>query len=120
MVGELPDPLRRRARHVVTENARVLAAADALAAGAVDAVGALFAASHRSDVEDWEAGHPAVDGLVAQLVAHPAVAAARMTGGGFGGCVVALVEAEGTEAVVSMVAPRRAWIAEPSPGAGTL
>ena len=117
MVDRLPRELRRRARHIVTENARVLAAADALAAGDVETVGRLFTESHRSDVEDWEAGHPDVDALVEQLVGHPAVAAARMTGGGFGGCVVALAAAERVEEVLRSVRPRRAWVAEPSPGA---
>jgi galactokinase len=53
-------------------------------------------------------------------VAHPAVAAARMTGGVFGGCVVALVDADATDAVVEAVAPRQAWVVEPSAGAGAL
>ena len=113
----LPDRLRRRARHVVTENARVLAAADALAAGDLDTVGRLFAESHRSDVEDWEAGHPDVDALVEQLVGHPAVAAARMTGGGFGGCVVAVAAADRVEDVLRSVLPLRGWVVDPSAGA---
>ena len=118
MAGDLPDPLRRRARHVITENVRVQAAAVALEAGDLTTVGHLFAESHRSDVDDWEAGHPEVDALVAQLVAHPAVAAARMTGGGFGGCVVGLCETHAADAVLAAVAPRRGWVVEPSPGAG--
>jgi galactokinase len=110
MVETLPDPLRRRARHVVTENQRVLDVVAALEAGDFGAVGEAFAASHRSDVEDWEAGHPDVDRVVDLLVAHGPVAGARMTGGGFGGCVVALVDAEGVDTVLSAVAPRRSWV----------
>jgi galactokinase len=94
MVESLPEPIRRRCRHVVTENARVLEAVDAIGRGDMAQIGDVYARSHRSDVEDYEAGHPAVDELVATLLAQPGVFAARMTGGGFGGIAVALAYAD--------------------------
>ncbi|MFO0614434.1 MAG: galactokinase [Polyangiaceae bacterium] len=91
-VAELPPPLDRRARHVVFENMRVLEAADCLRRGDVVRLGALFSASHASLRDDFEVSVPAVDALVAALQAESEdVYGARMTGGGFGGAVVALV-----------------------------
>jgi galactokinase len=90
-VGVIRDPLvRRRARHVVTENARVRELADALTAGDVTAAGALMTASHVSLRDDFEVSTTALDDAVEQLLATPGVLGARLTGGGFGGCVVAL------------------------------
>ncbi|MDP9431137.1 MAG: galactokinase, partial [Actinomycetota bacterium] len=91
----LTGDLQRCARHVVTENARVLAAADLLAgepAGQRDlgGLGALFAASHASMRDDFRISCPELDLAVESAVRAGAVAA-RMTGGGFGGCAVALV-----------------------------
>jgi galactokinase len=87
------DPvLRRRARHVVSENERVLAAVAALRAGDGVALGALFTASHRSLADDFEVSTPALDALVARLGATAGVHGARLTGAGFGGCVVAAAE----------------------------
>ena len=82
----------RRARHIVTENARVLAAAQALQGGDLAGLSRLMAASHASMRDDFEITHPHVDRLAALLqdVAGDA-GGARMTGGGFGGCVVALL-----------------------------
>ena len=87
------DDLRRRARHVVTENARVLATVEAMRAGDLGAVGRLMVESHASLRDDFEVSTKVLDQLVESLVATPGVLGARMTGGGFGGCVVALVEA---------------------------
>ena len=78
-----------RARHVVTENARVLAAADALRAGDGDAVGQLMLESHASLRDGYEVSTPELDELVERLVAAGALGA-RLTGAGFGGCVVGL------------------------------
>jgi galactokinase len=78
-----------RARHVVTENARVLAAADALRAGDGEAVGRLMLASHASLRDDYQVSTPELDVLVERLVAAGALGA-RLTGAGFGGCVVGL------------------------------
>jgi galactokinase len=86
--------LWRRCRHVVTENARVQAAATALAAGDLATVGALMAASHASLRDEYEVSTPALDALVAAAVASPGCLGTRMTGGGFGGCTVSLVAAE--------------------------
>jgi galactokinase len=73
----------------VTENARVLAAGDALAAGDGEAVGRLMLESHASLRDDYEVSTPELDALVERLVAAGAFGA-RLTGAGFGGCVVAL------------------------------
>jgi galactokinase len=92
-IAGLPPILARRARHVVTENQRVLDAASALRMGDADRLGALFAASHASMRDDYEVSTPDVDRLVAIATRHPGVAGARMTGGGFGGAVVLLAKA---------------------------
>lgn len=89
-VRGLPDPLARRARHVVTENARVLAALTADAA----AFGALMNASHASLRDDYEVSIPALDALVAALQRQPGVLGARLTGAGFGGACVALARTD--------------------------
>ena len=87
------DRLRRRARHVVTENARVLAFADALGAGDLDGAGTLMVESHHSLRDDFDVSTPALDALVEKLLGQPGVHGARLTGAGFGGCVVALADA---------------------------
>lgn len=90
----LPDAvLRRRARHVVTECDRVRWFVDALSTGDLAEAGRLMLASHRSLAEDFEVSTPALDDLVADLVRRPGVHGARLTGAGFGGCVVALADA---------------------------
>jgi galactokinase len=96
------DPVDlRRAHHIVTENARTLRAADALAAGDVARFGALMDASHASLRDDFEVSSPALDALVAAARAAPGCLGARMTGAGFGGCAVALVHADAVEAFVA-------------------
>ena len=87
----LGDPGLRRARHVVTENARVLAAVELLRAGHLDRLGPLLAASHASLRDDYEVSSPELDTAVEAAVAAGAVGA-RMTGAGFGGSAIALVE----------------------------
>src|SRR5262249_47369441 len=89
----------RRCRHVVTENDRVLRAAAALGRGDMPAVGALMVDSHRSMRDDYEISTPEIDVLVEAALACRGVYGARLTGGGFGGRVVALVEAAGVPAV---------------------
>jgi galactokinase len=87
----LEDPvLRRRARHVVTENQRVRDFADALRAGELEGAGRLMAESHASLRDDFEVSTPRLDELCAELGARPGVFGVRLTGAGFGGCVVAL------------------------------
>ncbi|MGJ3648017.1 galactokinase [Sphingomonas sp. GlSt437] len=90
--GDRLDPVVfRRARHVITENARTLAAADALTEGNLATLGALMAASHTSMRDDFEITTPAIDALVGQLSELIGDrGGVRMTGGGFGGAVVAI------------------------------
>ncbi len=90
--ARLPDPLDRRVRHVLTENARVDAAVAALRAGDLPALGALLDASHASLRDDYEVSVEAVEQTVARLKAAGA-AGARIVGGGFGGSVLALFRA---------------------------
>jgi galactokinase len=87
---ELSDTLLRRARHVVTENARTLAAAELLERGELDRFGSLMAASHTSLRDDYEVSCPELDLAVEIALEVPGVYGARMTGGGFGGCAIAL------------------------------
>ncbi len=94
----LEPTLRRRALHVVRENARTLEAARLLEAGDAPCVGRLMLESHASLRDDYEVSCPEVDALVEIAAAAPGVFGARMTGGGFGGCVVALVEPTRAEA----------------------
>ena len=90
-VSELSDPvLRARARHVVSENHRVWAFASALTEGDLEACGRLMVESHRSLAEDFEVSTERLDAMVADLNGRPGVYGARLTGAGFGGCVVAL------------------------------
>jgi galactokinase len=89
-IAQLPAPLDRRARHVVTENARVLAFVAALRAKKSAPLGSLLAASHASLRDDYQVSHQDVDALVALAQAEPDVLGARMTGGGCGGAVLFL------------------------------
>ena len=91
-IHQLPPPLDRRARHVVTENARVLLTVAALRAGDLQRVGEIFAASHASMRDDFEVSTPEIDALVAAADRVAGVYGARLTGGGFGGSIVVLVE----------------------------
>ena len=79
-----------RARHIIEENARVLDTVAAFVAGDLPAIGALFAASHASLRDVFQVSCPELDLLVEIAVATPGVVAARMTGAGFGGCIVVL------------------------------
>jgi galactokinase len=103
-VAELADPeLRRRARHVVTENRRVLAVAGLLRAGQLAAAGPVLTESHASMRDDFAISWPEADVAVDSALAAGA-AGARMTGGGFGGSVIALVPAGRAAAVEASVA----------------
>ena len=102
--GDLDPTAWRRARHVVTENERTLAAAKAMEAGDLILLGELMTLSHASMREDFEITTPAIDRLVAELQrVIGGRGGARMTGGGFGGAVVALVEADAVAAVSAHV-----------------
>jgi galactokinase len=100
----LPSPLDRRARHVVTENERVLHARDALHRGDAAALGALMNASHASMRDDFEVSTPEVDALVEIAQSAPGVYGARLTGGGFGGSIVALAKDEGAAGSAAHIA----------------
>src|SRR6185295_4545490 len=91
--GEMPPRLHRRCRHVITENVRVEAAAVALAVGDFHRFGAMMKASHVSLRDDFEVSCRELDTMVDILRVLDGVYGARMTGGGFGGCAVALVDA---------------------------
>jgi galactokinase len=91
---QLPPLLARRARHIVTENARVRAAVQALRDGDARRLGALFDASHASMRDDYDTSLPEVDQLVRLAREQPGVYGARLTGGGFGGSVVLLACAD--------------------------
>jgi len=125
-LAALPDPLARRVRHVVGENERVLAAVAALEAGDLVRLGALLDASHASLRDDYEVSTPEVDQLVEVARAQPETLGARLTGGGFGGAIVALVRRGGAAAVAERVtrsftrrSGRSATVLVPPPGAGT-
>lgn len=122
------DPtVLRRARHIVTENARTLAAAQALQHGDMAALRALMAASHASMRDDFEISHPAVDQLVGIVsAALGEEGGVRMTGGGFGGCVVAVAPRAAAERALRAVAAQyrspegfeaTPWWGRPSAGA---
>jgi galactokinase len=101
--GAEGDLLRKRVRHVVTENARVLDVVAALRSGDdVRTIGPALTASHASMRDDFEITVPEIDTAVAAALEAGALGA-RMTGGGFGGCVLALVEADQVEHVVRAV-----------------
>jgi len=104
----------RRVRHVETENERVGACVAALERGDVAALGPIFAASHASLRDDYEVSTPALDALVAAALSAGAFAA-RLTGGGFGGCVVALADLQQAE-VVRQVGTK-GWVVQASDGA---
>ena len=89
-VARLPEPLGRRARHVVTENARVQATVAALLAGDLETAGRLFDESHASMRDDFEVSVSAIDRLAQIARSTVGVYGARLTGGGFGGSIVAL------------------------------
>jgi galactokinase len=88
----LPDVLARRARHVITENDRVLAARDALRSDDLIRFGLLLNASHASLRDDYDVSVPEVDRLVELAQSDDGVFGARMTGGGFGGAIVIAVQ----------------------------
>ncbi len=94
---KLPDLIYRRCRHIVTENARVLEAERALMSGDFVACGQAMNASHVSMRDDFEITCPEVDTLVGLAQTVEGVYGSRMTGGGFGGCTVSLIEASAVE-----------------------
>ncbi len=101
--GRLDEVVYRRARHVVGENARTLEAAEAMRRGDARELGRLMNASYVSLRDDFEVSGPALDAMVECAWEHPACLGARMTGAGFAGCAIALVEVSGAEGFVSRV-----------------
>ena len=125
----IPEEVFRRARHVVSENDRVLQAAEALALGRLGRVGELFYDSHASLASDFEVSAPELDCLVDVASKLPGVHGARLTGAGFGGCTVNLVEADAAQDVAAaLVAGYRArtgrhataWVSRAAEGASFL
>jgi galactokinase len=100
----LPTLLARRARHVVSENARVERMVDALRGEDVETAGALLAAGHASLRDDFEVSTPEIDLLVDIAAGQADVFGARLTGGGFGGSIVALARAGTGRSVAEAVA----------------
>ncbi|HLI83435.1 MAG TPA: galactokinase [Bryobacteraceae bacterium] len=92
--AKLPETIRRRARHVITENARVQSFVAAAGGADLRAMGALLMESHRSLQNDYEVSCAELDFLVDTAVALDGVYGARMTGGGFGGSIVAMLRPE--------------------------
>ncbi len=89
----LPNPLQKRARHVVEENSRVMKASDSLARGDLADFGHLLLESHRSLRDLYEVTGTELDAMVEEAMSSPHCLGARMTGAGFGGCAIALVGA---------------------------
>ena len=125
-VDSITDPtLRARARHVVTENERVRKTVRLLRAGQLRDIGPLMLASHASLRDDFAVSTPELD-LVVETAAGAGALGARLTGAGFGGCAVLLVEAADAHRVVDSVrfagaasggAVPQVWSVRPSPGA---
>lgn len=101
-IAALPEPLARRARHVVTENARVASAVSSMREGDPETLGSLMLASHKSQRDDYDVSVPEVDALVEGVMAFEATGA-RLTGGGFGGSIVALVRSNRVDEIVDQL-----------------
>lgn len=99
-INTLPEPLRRRVRHVVSENLRVLRAVQGVGG---EEFGALMNASHSSLRDDYEVSVPQLDRLVALLQSQPGIYGARLTGAGFGGACVALCMADSAREIGRIV-----------------
>jgi galactokinase len=102
----LDEEAFRLARHVVTEDDRVMATVDALAAGDLETVGEALYASHRSLRDDFRVSSAALDALVEIAASVPGVVGARLTGAGFGGCTVNLVRDEAAVALRDAIETR--------------
>jgi galactokinase len=119
-LAAVPSVLRRRARHVITECTRVREVARLLGRRNLAGVGQVMTEGHRSMAEDYKASIPAVDDLVAYLIGQPGVYGARMTGGGFGGCVIALCAPDSSVLKPDALPGRKAWRVSPAPAARRL
>ena len=122
------DVMRRRVRHVVTEDQRVLDTVELLRSGRVREIGPLMTGSHASMRDDFEITVPQID-VAVEAALEAGAYGARMTGGGFGGCILALVDADQADATIAAIesayqrhgftAPT-AFVAVPSQGATRL
>jgi galactokinase len=127
LAGSLPAAVLKRARHIVTENARVPQTADALRRGDLIAIRRLMADSHASLRDDYDVSCAELDVMVDLASGEADLVGTRMTGGGFGGCTVSLVRSDGAERFVASMQRRYqsatgvrpdAWICTASGGAG--
>jgi galactokinase len=105
-LNALPEILKKRAHHVITENARVFAAVDAIREKNLIRLGHLFQESHESMSKDYEVSLPEIDQLVALLSQEKNVYGARLTGGGFGGSVVAIAKKNTAREIAAKLAPQ--------------
>ncbi|MGH9844133.1 MAG: galactokinase [Blastocatellia bacterium] len=103
VADSLPEPIRRRCNHVITENARTLAAVELIETGDLEQFGQLMYSSHESLKEDYQVSCRELDLLVEIASRIPGVYGARMTGGGFGGCTINLVESNQVETFTSTI-----------------
>ena len=115
---ELEEGMPSRLRHIESENRRVRAVEAALGQGDLEALGPLFREGHESLRDDFEVTTPELDRLVELAYANGAVAA-RMTGGGFGGAIVALVDSNDASVFASQM-PGASWVTRASAGAREL
>jgi galactokinase len=104
--ARLPEVIAKRCRHVVAENARTLEAAQLLESGRLEALGGLMYASHASLRDDYEVSCVELDEAVAATVGEAGVYGSRMTGGGFGGCTVTLLERDALDRVTGRISAR--------------
>src|SRR5215469_5145950 len=127
--GHLPEPVQKRTRHVISEDARVLHAAEALKRKDLASFGKLMASSHASLRDDFEVSCEELDLMVSLAAQGEGVYGARMTGGGFGGCAIALVQADQVERFKTTVGPEyervtgrvpELYVSSAANGAGTL
>jgi galactokinase len=125
--GELDHETILRCRHVITENDRVRATVTALDGGDLDAVGRLLVDSHLSLRGEFEVSSPELDALVEIATGVSGVYGARMTGAGFGGCIIALVRPDAVESLAAAIEREypartgltpRTWAVTPAAGAG--
>ena len=116
-LARLPEPLGRRCRHVVSEIVRVREAVEALRRGDLIGVGRLLNLSHASLRDDMQVSTDRVDRLVAAAQASPGVLGARMMGGGFGGSIIALADADEAQAALAAVCDSFAAVIGSAPDA---
>ena len=105
-MAEMPEPVRRRARHVITENTRTLCAAESLARNDLVTLGRLMKASHESLRCDYEVSSTELDVMVDLASSQNSVFGARMTGGGFGGCTINVMRRDVVEKFRNFITPK--------------